>query len=233
MQSLLCFKFSKLKTQGNSHVPGDGNTYNPILVKVEGHGYGVGPWHYSPNKLEVHVWAHDVELDTYADWFHLYDYNILTDTYGTTLQIEGHADVSGGYGESPGYSIGGSLGISWTETATEIFDQGFTKNEYHAGLYQHLGSVMVDVSEGSGTNFVRYAVGLQLSIPNLYAPSVDFHRYTFKVVVTLTWSLWYYIFLWSGSGASQTQTFYVGDGTPSTDATIYLLIAQDFEVSQP
>lgn len=210
---------------------GEGSTMNPIVVKAEGHSYTSG-YKYVPNELTVHVWAHDREWDTYADWFHLADYNILTTYYGTTIDVEGHAGVSGDYGDGKTYSIGGELGVTWSVSGTPENDLDFSQYEYHMALYQHLGSVWVDMLEDSGWNFVRYGVGLQIAIANSEAPSYDYHRYTFKVEVTMVWSSWNWIWLVSTHAASQTQTFYVGDDTPSSDTLIYLLPAQDYDISQ-
>lgn len=220
------------------YVPvGEGATFNPLLVKVEGHSYdGPWPWNtkYVPNECEVHVWAHDRTWDTYAHWFDLGDYNILSDYYGTTLEVEGHANIGGKWGEDTSYEVGGDIGFSWTVHGTQIYDVDFSANEYHSNRYQHLGSVWVDMWENSGWSMVRYGIGLQISIANSIATTYDYHKYDFKVEVTLTWSLWWKVgILIDEHAISETQTFYMGNGNPGTDSDIYLLPAQDYEVSQP
>ncbi|MFO7836469.1 MAG: hypothetical protein R6V83_07435 [Candidatus Thorarchaeota archaeon] len=207
-----------------------GITEFPVFVKAQGYQeQGTWGWHYEPRELLIDVYVRDLTLEEGADWMELSDYDLHTSTLGTILTVEGHANVFGSFGDGETYEIGGEIGCSWSGQTSDWQHHSMSRDTY--GYYwHHLGQVQVILVTG-GVTQNNWGVTLKVGIPNSDAPDYDQHRYAIRVEAKMWFKAYWYSIGYADREYSYSNAFIMGNSNPSSDCSLYLLEAQDYDNS--
>ncbi len=180
-----------------------------------------------PSEIKMELLAADCTTLEDPSWLSLADYEILdSEGLGTTLSVTGHAAVSGRFGDGEIYSIGGSIGLSWTADKTEVLTHTISTSKSTKGSYRYLGYVTCDVDEGYGDTQRNWGIVMLMGIPNGPAHDRDGDWFFLWIKVTMTFQKYSMFWPYPKVGTESYTNSFVINGDPSTD--LYLLETQDY-----
>jgi hypothetical protein len=210
----------------------DGITEFPIYVKIQAYRHDAA-WliAWVPDKIKIEVLAADCTTLEVPTWLCLADYHVLgSEGLGTTISVTGHAAVSGSFGDGEGYSIGGSIGVSWSADTTDTVTHNWSNTAHTEGSYRYLGYATVDANEQAGTSQWNWGVVMVVGVGNGPAHLRDGHWIYILVKVTTTFRE--YLVCWPYTAyytKDELHSFLINNDPSSTDAKLYLLLAQDYD----
>ncbi|MCF2137531.1 MAG: hypothetical protein K9W43_09905 [Candidatus Thorarchaeota archaeon] len=207
-----------------------GLTEFPIFVKVVANQIaGSWGWHYEPRVCFIDVYVTDVSEHAPISWITIAEpYVHLADLYTNCTAI-GHSNVTGNYGDNENYTGGSEIRDTWSGQTTRLVMKSWNSADDLDSQYYHIGQLQIVCNTG-GINETDFITTLKLWIPNQIAKNHNYDLLHFKLVVTVCWKAYWYSFGFADRELTQNQTLVIGDGQPSSDATLYLLQAEDYTV---
>ena len=193
-------------------------------------------YRYVPSHIQIEIYARDASnLSDVPTWMDIKDndINFLVKHEGTRIVFSYKAGVAGSFGDGEKYKIGVSYAVEWTFVSTPVLNHYVTHSHWTTiSKYYHLGKIDVYLDAVPEDNNERLRAFIPIAIPNSDARQRAGDRFEFFVRVKILYTQYIRVLWWwmksQNDATSKTIEFpFIGNNCPSTDAALYLLLAQE------